>query len=83
MKLQDFDANQGFEAPSYNIESPGNFPDFRQLLYWNPAIDFPGGHFLLPEFYASDHSGNYIIRVEGITDSGIPLRVTTTINVTA
>jgi hypothetical protein len=81
MQLQGFHADQGFESPAYNIESPGNLPDFRQLLYWNPAIDFSGSHFVLPEFYTSDHTGNYIIRVEGITSGGIPLSASTTIYV--
>ncbi len=81
MQLQAFHASSGFIAPANTNESPTYQPDFRQLLYWNPTIEFSDSHFRLPQFYASDHSGNYIIRIEGITSGGIPMRAITTINV--
>lgn len=81
MKLQAFDANSGSSASLKTNEFPTYQPDFRQLLYWNPNIEFSENHFQLPEFNASDHEGNYIITIEGITSGGTPVSATSRINV--
>ena len=47
--------------------------DFRQVLYWNPEIEISRGQKQVCEFYSSDHTGNYIIRVEGISSNGDPI----------
>ncbi len=66
---------------SYAQEIPGNHPDFRQLLYWNPDVEVSASHNPLIEFYASDYSGNYTIRIEGVTSGGVPVSISTSINV--
>jgi len=81
IQLQDFHAYSDFKGPAYSIETESSQPDFRQHLYWNPTIEFSGSHYRLPEFYASDHSGDYMIGIEGITSAGIPLHATTMIRV--
>lgn len=43
-------------------------PDFSSLLYWNPNVELKGKNTV--EFVTSDLLGNFIIRVEGITDDG-------------
>ncbi len=80
-KIQPFPGSIPFKLPNYNPYSlfPGTVyskvdsihqADFRQLLYWNPDIRITQNITELPVFNASDHSGNYIIRVEGISADG-------------
>jgi hypothetical protein len=45
-------------------------PDYRNCLYWNPAIFIkPGGNARL-EFYTSDNKGDYEVIVRGLTPQG-------------
>lgn len=44
-----------------------NFPFLRQVLYWNPMMNDSF------EFYTSDHQGKFILQLEGITDEGVPV----------
>jgi hypothetical protein len=81
IQLETYHPYSGFTNQSYAKEIPGNQPDFRQLLYWNPALEIYSGISLVPGFYASDHSGNYTIRIEGITSGGVPVSVRTRIKV--
>jgi len=81
MQLDGYYASSTFSSPDYSIKIPGNLPDFRQLLYWNPNITITSDNKQLPEFYASDHSGNYIICIEGITSKGVPVSMRTVIKV--
>lgn len=62
-----------FSSPTYTGESSDHKPDFRQLLYWNPYIEISNEQIQIPEFYASDHSGNYLISIEGISSDGLPV----------
>ena len=55
-------------------------PCFKQLLYWNPNLEI-NDHEETLEFYTSDNEGNYIIRVEGITENGKPVSYSTKIQV--
>ncbi len=52
---------------------PSLSPDFRQLLYWNPNFEINSTQDPSFEFFTSDHVGNYIIKVEGITPEGISI----------
>jgi len=49
-----------------------NFPDFREVLYWMPNIEFTKSQTTSVEFYTSDVKGDYAAVVEGFTTSGIP-----------
>ncbi len=60
-----------FHKPEYTRGRINNrLPDQRVLLHWEPDIttDQEGRYQL--EFYASDVPGQYVIVVEGLTDSG-------------
>jgi hypothetical protein len=50
-----------------------NIPLYKQLLYWNPDVEINGTDSTEFEFYTSDNIANYIIKVEGISDDGIPI----------
>jgi hypothetical protein len=81
MQLEPVHPCSVYTNQSYVSEIPGNQPDFRQLLYWNPDLEISPGHNPPTEFYASDHSGNYTIRIEGITSGGVPVSVSAKIKV--
>ncbi|MGA1978612.1 MAG: hypothetical protein ABSG89_12265 [Bacteroidales bacterium] len=81
MKPDAYQAYSGFTAPVYSKESSASRPDFRQLLYWNPDVKISKDNNQVPGFYASDHSGNYIIDVEGISSDGVPVSATAKIRV--
>jgi hypothetical protein len=72
-QLETFHPYSVFNSPSATIKNSAHHPDFRQLLYWNPEIEISNNKNQIPEFYASDHSGNYIIRIEGISSEGFPI----------
>jgi hypothetical protein len=81
LQLEKFHPYSVFTTRMHSGDSSAVNPDFRQLLYWNPNIDISQNHTQVPEFYASDHSGNYFIMVEGISSDGVPISVTTKIKV--
>ncbi len=67
---------QGFHEPViftplvYNRKFPtqGHIPDFRSTLYWNPSLHIEGNTKIT--FYTPDESGDYVIEIIGILDSG-------------
>jgi hypothetical protein len=61
-----------FYSPDYSLDSLKNnhLPDFRNTLYWNPYLRTDKTGKTDIEFYSSDESGEYTIRVEGITSDG-------------
>ena len=62
--------NPDYSDPEKKIN---RYPDFRQLLYWNPSLDLSGNQNIHAEFYTSDSKGTYIIKVEGIASDGNPM----------
>jgi hypothetical protein len=62
-----------FDEGSIKNSGSGQSPDFRQLLYWNPNFEITNTQKCNFEFYTSDHTGNYVIKIEGITSDGIPI----------
>lgn len=50
-------------------------PDYRQQLLWKPQVRFDD-EVLNFEFYTSDVSGNFLIELEGFTDTGRPISLT-------
>jgi len=81
MQPEIYHATSVFTAPAYEEESADYQPDFRQLLYWNPDIRISSGQTYITEFYASDHSANYVIRVEGVSSEGVAVSATAKIMV--
>jgi hypothetical protein len=61
-----------FYSPSYATEEQAgsHLPDFRNVLYWCPAVpqDSTGKSTL--SFYSSDLPGKYVVIVEGLTADG-------------
>ncbi len=54
-------------------------PNFNSLLYWNPNVELSNNSQI--DFVTSDLLGNFIIRVEGITESGQRLSASQTFSV--
>lgn len=59
-----------FYSPDYAL-APVEKPDYRTTLYWNPA-GRAGNENKPLSFFTSDKIGRFTIRIEGITDDGIP-----------
>ena len=53
--------------------------DVRTTLYWNPNITITDNNDVEISFFTSDTDSKYVIEIEGISTSGIPLYKTTEI----
>jgi hypothetical protein len=51
----------------------GRIPDYRNTLYWNPAVGTDRDGKARVEFWASDFVSEYEIKIQGITDDGRPI----------
>ncbi|MEP3390769.1 MAG: TonB-dependent receptor plug domain-containing protein [Reichenbachiella sp.] len=61
-----------FYSPRYDTpKDEHRIPDFRTTLYWNPELTFENGKSEM-DFYTSDQSGPFTIRLEGILTNGEP-----------
>ena len=56
-------------------------PFFKQLLYWNPNLQIKEQESCSFSFIASDNEGNFILKIEGITDNGQAVSFSTNIQV--
>ena len=61
------DKNTGFDY-SRKIDN-SRIPDRRDLLYWNPNIQFSTGQKKSISFYTSDSKGKYIIYIRAINNN--------------
>lgn len=73
--LQEYEGLQGqreFYAPRYDTPAAAQSrqPDFRNVLYWNPAVRTQPGANSTLTFYTSDQAGKYRVVVQGLTDDG-------------
>ncbi len=61
-----------FNSPDYTVDSirTSRIPDFRNLLYWNPDINFDKNSESEIKFYTSDEATEYTVIVEGINRDG-------------
>jgi hypothetical protein len=61
-----------FQSPDYSGLPVKNArtPDFRHTLYWNPFVNPTNGKPVQLDFYTSDLSGEFEVKVEGITADG-------------
>lgn len=65
-----------FYMPDYSTPMDIHaMPDYRSTLYWNPEILRENNHEFSFQFYTGDLSGQYIITIEGITSTGLPVFV--------
>jgi len=60
-----------FTSPDYLItDKRDRIPDLRYLLHWEPNLKVENSGFATIQFYASDVTGNFVVKVVGITDEG-------------
>jgi hypothetical protein len=67
------DTYLSFKQPDFVLAKSGQerFPDLRMLLYWEENLKYDKGNPTKIVFYTSDVSGDFVITVTGITDTGI------------
>ncbi len=72
-----------YVAPEYDPDTGGVMkqPDLRQVLYWDADIEIGKGQSKTYSFYSGDLSGDYLIKVQGITSGGAPVNITKTIKI--
>ena len=58
-----------------------NIPFFKQLLYWNPNLELKQSDHTTFEFYTSDNTANFIIKIEGLSEDGTPISASSVIQV--
>jgi hypothetical protein len=80
---QGFYTSKEFYAPNYSSETDQNTKaDIRTTLHWEPKIRLTKQNQTQSiSFFTCDIKGDYIIEIEGISDSGIPLHQTSTFSV--
>ncbi|MEO1009813.1 MAG: TonB-dependent receptor plug domain-containing protein [Bacteroidota bacterium] len=81
-KVPGFYKTREFYAPDYSSDRPEHEkPDYRTTLHWEPHIILDGKEKATLDFYTGDSPGEYIIRVEGLTEDGRPVSRTSRITV--
>jgi len=72
-----------FDPPAYDQDSSvrADQPDMRQLLSWEPELELRSGQEKEVSFYTGDLSGDFLITIEGITETGEPIFFTKPIRV--
>ena len=79
LKIAGYDQERVFYSPQYTTkESRIDKPDLRTTLYWTPDIITGYGETPKIEYYNSGNPTQIEIRIEGITESGIPISTSTT-----
>ena len=73
--LIDYDGLQWhreFYSPAYTTDKKmqSRMPDFRNLLYWNPAVHAGDATAGALQFYTSDLPGDYLVVAQGISPDG-------------
>ena len=67
-------SSQSFTKPDrYVPENNNHVPDLRQVLLWDPEIKMHNKDKLQIECFTSDLRGQYLISVQGLTSSGLPV----------
>ncbi len=59
-----------YENPAFDRENP----DYRNCLYWSPALMALPGRAVELDFYTSDNSGDYLVVVRGVAEDGTILQ---------
>ena len=61
-----------FFSPAYTTQNQRLNPraDLRTTIYWNPSVTTEADGRATLSFYTSDHVGNYVVIIEGITYDG-------------
>ena len=80
-RVKNDNKNSGANLVPDNSIPDKNSPFLRQLLYWNPSIGLNATDDTNFEFYTSDNSAKFIIKVEGISEDGTPISASSAIQV--
>jgi hypothetical protein len=83
-QIQGFDRTRSFRFPNYeNIDTDKNLPDYRSTIYWNPELktNSKTGTCTI-SFFAADLPTKYSVVIEGISETGEPIRTNVLITVT-
>jgi uncharacterized protein YfaS (alpha-2-macroglobulin family) len=66
-----------FSSPDYSDPQSkrSRLPDFRNTLYWNPAVEADKEGKARVEFWSSDFATEYVINIQGVTSDGQPISV--------
>lgn len=61
-----------FISPDYSSQDlkKSRVPDYRNTLYWNPAVTTGSDGKARVEFWSSDNKADYVIRIQGLTKDG-------------
>lgn len=81
IKNDKINIGKSFVSVNPNSIKDKNIPYFKQLLYWNPDIELKERSTTDFEFFTSDNTANYIIKVEGIAEDGTPISASSCIQV--
>lgn len=69
-----FYPGRAFPAPDYAVTRPGaERPDVRTTVHWEPNLRLEAGGKAVLDFYAADIATDYEVRIEGLTDTGVPV----------
>lgn len=71
-KIPGFYKAREFYKPDYIKESPEK-PDYRTTLFWKPEITLDEDGKSAIDFFTGDKTGEYWVKVEGITEDGRPV----------
>ena len=73
-KATGFYSTREFFAPDYASENKGSIrQDQRTTLHWNPKIIINKHRNVVTFFYTGDDRGRFLVEIEGITETGIPI----------
>jgi hypothetical protein len=73
IKNDKLNKNESFVSINSTLIQNKKTPLYKQLLYWNPDVEINDTDNTDFEFYTSDNIANYSIKVEGISDDGTPI----------
>ncbi len=84
LRIKNDEVSRGANFVAVNPDTIQNkkIPFIKQLLYWNPNLKLNGTESSDFEFYTSDNLANFIIKVEGISQDGTPISISSRIQVT-
>ncbi len=71
-KIPGFYKTREFYTPDYTKEDPEK-PDYRTTLFWNPELAFNNEGKSAVDFFTGDTTGEFLVKVEGITNDGRPV----------
>ena len=71
-QYQVIDSVHTFKSPDYSLQVMNNRhePDFRNTLYWNPSLKLGKDGRVKIELWTSDVTGDYEVKVQGISSEG-------------